>query len=196
MAKIERFEDLKSWQKARALANMVYALARNPNFSRDFQLRGQIQGAAGSVMHNIAEGFDAGADAEFIRFLKYARRSASEVQSQLYLALDQGYIVQADMQKAYGLATEAKRLINGLIAYLRGNHQLRELSSEYQLDNTLFETDPLDEALTDDHPPTNYPTNDYPTIDYPTTDYPTTDYPTTAYPTTDYPTTDYQTTDY
>ncbi len=167
MAKIERFEDVKSWQKARVLANTVYALTGKPNFSRDFRLRDQIQGAAGSVMHNIAEGFDAGSDTEFIRFLKYARRSASEVQSQLYLALDQGYIVQADMQKTYDLATEVKRLINGMIAYLRGNNQLREPSPEYQLDSIAFEDYPLDdEDLTADYPTNDYPTNDYPTKDY------------------------------
>ena len=69
-------------------------------------------------MHNIAEGFDAGYDAEFIRFLKMARRSAAEVQSELYLALDALYITEDELQKAYNLATESKKLINGLIAYL------------------------------------------------------------------------------
>ena len=161
MAKIGRFEDVKSWQKARVLANTVYTLTGKPNFNRNFRLRDQIQGAAGSVMHNIAEGFDAGSDVEFIRFLKYARRSASEVQSQLYLALDQGYIVQADMQKAYDLATEVKRLVNGLIAYLRGNNQPRESSPEYQLDNFLFEEDLVDQDSTDDNSTKDYLTDDY-----------------------------------
>jgi four helix bundle protein len=119
MAKIERFEDLQSWQKARRLANRVYDLSRQTRFARDFNLRGQIQDAAGSVMHNIAEGFDAGTRPEFIRFLKIARRSASEVQSELYLALDREYITPQELAEAYGLATETKRLINGMIAYLR-----------------------------------------------------------------------------
>lgn len=88
-------------------------------------------------MHNIAEGFDAGSDAEFIRFLKYARRSASEVQSQLYLALDQGYVTEAQMHTTYDLATEAKRLINGLISYLHESTQLREPSEDYQIRNSL-----------------------------------------------------------
>ena len=70
-------------------------------------------------MHNIAEGFDAGSHPEFIRFLKMARRSASEVQSQLYLALDREYINQEELATAYNLATETKRLINGMIGYLR-----------------------------------------------------------------------------
>jgi four helix bundle protein len=72
-------------------------------------------------MHNIAEGFDAGSDAEFIRFLKISRRSASEVQSQLYLALDRKYITSDQLQTTYNKATEVKRLINGLIGYLRRN---------------------------------------------------------------------------
>ncbi len=119
MAKIERFEDLQSWQKARQLANLIYDLTEHQNFAKDFRLRGQIQDAAGSVMHNIAEGFDAGTNPEFIRFLKMSRRSASEVQSELYLALDRKYIIQEELTKAYNLATETKRLINGMIAYLR-----------------------------------------------------------------------------
>ena len=119
MAKIERFEDLQSWQKARQLANMVYELTEHPTFIKDFRLSNQIQGAAGSVMHNIAEGFDSGTNIEFIRFLKISRRSASEVQSELYLALDRNYINQDELNKAYHLATETKKLINGLIAYLR-----------------------------------------------------------------------------
>jgi four helix bundle protein len=119
MTKIERFEDLQSWQKARQLTNMIYDLTEHPRFSKDFRLSNQIQGAAGSVMHNIAEGFDSGTNAEFIRFLKMSRRSASEVQSELYLALDRKYIDQDELNKAYNLATESKRLINGMIAYLR-----------------------------------------------------------------------------
>jgi four helix bundle protein len=119
MAKIERFEELQSWQKGRQLANLVYDLTEHPKFSKDFRLCGQIQDAAGSVMHNIAEGFDSGTNPEFIRFLKMSRRSASEVQSELYLALDRKYITQAELTSAYNLATETKKLINGLIAYLR-----------------------------------------------------------------------------
>ncbi len=123
MTKIERFEDMHSWQKARQLTNAVYDLSANSKFSGDFRLTNQIRDAAGSVMHNVAEGFDAGTNPEFIRFLKIARRSASEVQSQLYLALDRAYINQADLTSTYNLATEAKRLINGMIGYLRKSNR-------------------------------------------------------------------------
>lgn len=126
VAKITRFEDLQSWNKARELANRIYDLTGHRAFARDPRLCAQIQDSAGSVMHNIAEGFDSGTNPEFIRFLKIARRSASEVQSQLYLAMDRGYIEQQELAVAYGLATEAKRLINGMIGYLRKSRRPRE----------------------------------------------------------------------
>ena len=121
MAKIEQFEDLQSWQKARELANVVYDLTDQGDFTKDFELRNQIRRASGSAMHNIVEGFDAGTNPEFIRFLRMARRSASEVQSQLYLALDRKYISEVDLKLAYDLATEVKRLVNGMIGYLSKN---------------------------------------------------------------------------
>ena len=117
--KIERFEDVKAWQAARALAEMVYTASDDASFARDFGLRDQIRAAAGSTMHNVAEGFDAGSDAEFVRFLKYSRRSASEVQSQLYIALDRRYIAPDQFQRVYDQATSVKKLINAFIAYLR-----------------------------------------------------------------------------
>jgi four helix bundle protein len=119
--KIEKFEDLDCWKKARELANLVYDLTNQRSFGKDFQLRDQMRDAAGSVMHNIAEGFEAGSDAEFVRFLKISRRSASEVQSELYLGLDRKYILENQLGRAYAKATDTKRLINGLIAYLHRN---------------------------------------------------------------------------
>ena len=117
--KIERFEDVKGWQEARVLTNLVYDVSDSGALAKDFGLRDQIRRAAGSTMHNIAEGFDAGSDAEFVRFLKYARRSASEVQSQLYIALDRHYITQDQFQRIYDQATSVKKLINAFIGYLR-----------------------------------------------------------------------------
>lgn len=119
MATIKNFEEMKAWQKARELAASVYELTRRERFSRDFGLRDQIQRAVSSVMHNIAEGFESGSDPEFVRFLKMARRSAAEVQSQLYLALDVDYITEGERQRAHLLATEVKQLINGMMTYLR-----------------------------------------------------------------------------
>ena len=121
--KIEKFEDIRAWQQARELSNMVYDLTEQEKFRKDFRLRDQIQGAAGSIMHNIAEGFDDGSDVEFIRFLKYARRSASEVQSEIYLALDRKYVSSEDFQKVYEMAITTKKSINAFIAYLRKSKQ-------------------------------------------------------------------------
>jgi four helix bundle protein len=117
--KIERFEDIEGWQEARVLARMVYEVSSMGQFARDFRLRRQIEDATASVMANIAEGFDAGSDTEFIRFLGYARRSASEVQSHLYIALDRRYVAKKDFDAIYQKAVQVKKLINGFIRYLR-----------------------------------------------------------------------------
>ena len=77
--KIEKFEDIEAWQLARELTRRVYRLTRKALFSKDYGLKKQIQDAAGSSMHNIAEGFDSESNSEFIRFLRYAKRSCSEV---------------------------------------------------------------------------------------------------------------------
>ncbi len=149
MAKIRRFEDLIGWQKARVLANTIHDLTLRPNFSKDFKLRDQILDATGSVMHNIAEGSDAGTDPEFIRFLKMARRSASEVQSELYLALDRKYITETERKQAHEQADEAKRLINGLIAYLRqsgrnSDNKISEDPNDYIIDSQADLSDFID----------------------------------------------------
>jgi four helix bundle protein len=99
--RIERFEDIEAWQLARELTHKVYDLTKKVKFDRDFGLRGQIQEAAGSSMHNIAEGFDSETNPEFVRFLRYAKWSCTEVQSELYVAFDQQYITNAEFQDAY-----------------------------------------------------------------------------------------------
>ena len=116
---IERFEDIEAWQAARNLTQGIYRTTGGPSFSKDFGLRDQVQRAAVSVMANISEGFDANSDDEFIHFLRYALRSATEVQSHLYVAADQGYISGEDFTQLYDQATEAKKLIAGFIRYLK-----------------------------------------------------------------------------
>lgn len=116
--KIERFEDIEAWQLARDLTRKVYGLTKKTGFARDFGLRGQIQDAAGSSMHNIAEGFDSETNPEFIRFLRYAKRCCTEVQSELYVALDQQYITKAEFQDVYDYAGRTRAAIRGFIKYL------------------------------------------------------------------------------
>jgi four helix bundle protein len=119
--KIQRFEDIKAWQAGRQLVRMVYSASRQGAFARDLRLASQMRSAAVSVMSNIAEGFDAGSDAEFIRFLRYARRSATEMQSQLYAALDVGYLDDEAFRRLYDKATDVKKLVNAFIRYLRSS---------------------------------------------------------------------------
>ena len=117
--KIEQFEDIEAWQLARELARKVYRLTKNTRFAKDFGLKGQIQDAAGSSMHNIAEGFDSETNAEFIRFLRYAKRSCTEVQSELYLALDEEYISAVEFKDVYEQARKTRAAIYGFIKYLK-----------------------------------------------------------------------------
>lgn len=115
---ITRFEDLECWQLARELVKKVYQISGQGRFAKDFELRGQIRDASGSSMHNSAEGFDAGSNAEFARFLRIAQRSSSEAKSQLYAALDQTYITETEFGELYELASRVHKTIGGLIRYL------------------------------------------------------------------------------
>lgn len=108
---IERFEDIRAWQEARKLTQGVYRLSDSGTFAKDFALRDQIRRAAVSSMANIAEGFDCDSAKEFARFLEIARRSAVEVQSLLYVAMDAGYINARQHQEHYNQATKTKGLI-------------------------------------------------------------------------------------
>ena len=115
----KRFEELPCWQKAREFCRAVFDLINQKEFKRDYSLKNQIWEASGSVMDNIAEGFDDGSTREFIRFLGYAQRSSSEVQSQLYRALDCKYINQNQFYNTYELASDCRKQVKGLRKYLR-----------------------------------------------------------------------------
>lgn len=115
---IQRFEDIEAWKIGRDLCRRIYEVTREEGFRRDYGLRDQIQRASGSIMHNIAEGFDGGSNREFIKFLRYSQRSCSEVQSEVYVALDQGYIESWQFQELYDLAGHARAKVGGFIAYL------------------------------------------------------------------------------
>jgi four helix bundle protein len=116
---ITRFEDIHAWQAARELCNTVYHLTKNEKFSRDFGLVDQARRAAVSIMANIAEGFDSRSNSEFIQFLYYALRSASELQSHFYVALDQSYVVESQFAETYEETSKVKSMIFRFIEYLR-----------------------------------------------------------------------------
>jgi four helix bundle protein len=116
--RIEKFEDIECWQLGRTLTSCIYAITKGSGFSKDFGLKDQIQRASSSVMHNIAEGFDSGSNAEFVKFLRYAQRSCTEVQSELYVALDQKYISQEQFTELYNLTQHTRSKIGAFIKYL------------------------------------------------------------------------------
>ena len=118
MASIERFEDIEAWQKARELTKLVYEITRSGEFARDYGLRDQIRRAAVSILSNIAEGFERGGDKEFRQLLTVAKGSAGEVRSQLYVALDAGFISEEQFRRLNGLTLEVGRLAAGFIRYL------------------------------------------------------------------------------
>jgi len=130
--KIERFEDIEAWQLARELTRKIYRLTRKPGFSEDYALKRQIQSAAGSSMHNIAEGYDSESNAEFLRFLRYAKRSCTEVQSELYVALDENYIMQEEFNDAYEYAGRTRAAVRGFINYLNGYEEKRRQTPNNQ----------------------------------------------------------------
>lgn len=121
--KYKKFEELPCWNKARELCQAVLELTNQGEFLRNVSLRDQILRAAGSVMDNIAEGFDDGSTQEFIRFLGYAKRSCSEVQSQLYRALDSKYITRDQFDQVYEIASECRKQIKGFRKYLRDTNR-------------------------------------------------------------------------
>jgi four helix bundle protein len=116
---VKQFEDLEVWQEARRLTQTIYRVTRVEKFSKDFSLRDQIQRAAVSVMSNIAKGFERGGNQEFIQFLYVAKASCGEVRSQIYVALDQGYIVKPDSDESIIAFRRLSGMIGNLINYLR-----------------------------------------------------------------------------
>ena len=115
----KKFEELPCWQKARELCQAVFMIINQGMFQKDYSLKDQIWRAAGSVMDNIAEGFDDGSRKEFIKFLGYAQRSCGEVQSQLYRAMDCSYINRDQFDTVYALASDCRKQIKGFRKYLR-----------------------------------------------------------------------------
>jgi len=116
---LKRIEDLEVWQKARELTRPIYQSTRSGEFAQDFGLRDQIRRASVSVMSNIAEGFERGGNAEFIHFLTMAKGSAGEVESQLFVALDQHYLSEEEISRIRREIDSTKRLTGGLIRHLK-----------------------------------------------------------------------------
>ena len=118
MATIKAFEDIEAWQKARQFCKEIYKLTQEGSFAKDFSLRDQINRSSGSIMDNIAEGFERGSKNEFIQFLSYSKGSAGETRSQLHRAFDRNYITETTFQKLNEESQEISKMIGGFTNYL------------------------------------------------------------------------------
>lgn len=118
MATIKKFEDIKAWQKARDLNKIVGGYIDSGLFKRNFRLIDQIEGSAGSIMDNIAEGFERSGNREFFQFLYISKGSCGEFRSQLYRALDRNYFTQDEFNELYDQSKEIIVMLQKLIDYL------------------------------------------------------------------------------
>ncbi|HYG02450.1 MAG TPA: four helix bundle protein [Chryseosolibacter sp.] len=151
MATIRSFEELDVWQMARVFCREIYKITKAGEFARDFDLSKQIRKSSGSIMDNIAEGFERNGRKEFIQFLSIAKGSSGESRSQLYRALDCEYVTETVFQKLHSDCTEISRKLSSLISYLqkseyRGSKfQEPELTYEVEEHNSMqidFEREP------------------------------------------------------
>ncbi len=121
MATIQRFEDLEVWKKAREISKCVFHLTNKERFSKDFSLKDQIKRASGSVMDNIAEGFERGGNKEFINFLTFSKGSLGEVRSQTYRAFDYGYITNEEFDFLIKESVSLTERLGKFISYLKNS---------------------------------------------------------------------------
>jgi four helix bundle protein len=119
MSTIKRFEELDVWKESRALNKIIGTLIQEKNFEHNFRLINQIEGSSGSIMDNIAEGFERGTRAEFIQFLGYSKGSCGELRSQLYRALDRNYLSKQQFDELLILVSRISAMLHGLISYLQ-----------------------------------------------------------------------------
>jgi four helix bundle protein len=145
MGKVSRFEDLEVWKSARAFARIIYETTLKGGFSKDFSHKDQINRSSGSIMDNIAEGFERGGNKELIQYLFIAKGSAGEARSQLFRALDKDYIDQEEFNLLENKSQEISKQLSGFINYLknsemRGEKYVKEPVEEYSANPSNFES--------------------------------------------------------
>ncbi len=120
--KIERFEDLEIWQEARELCKFIFEITEKEPFCKDYKLRDQIRSSSGSIMDNIAEGFERGGNKEFIQFLSVAKGSCGETRSQSYRAFDYKYVDQNILNVLIERTINLSKHISGFMTYLKNSN--------------------------------------------------------------------------
>ena len=118
MATIKSFEELDAWKFARELCEKVGRIIDGGKLKRNYRLIDQMEGSSGSIMDNIAEGFERGTRGEFITFLGYSKGSCGELRSQLYRASNRNYISEAEFNELYTLSTRISGSLQKFIEYL------------------------------------------------------------------------------
>jgi four helix bundle protein len=143
MSTVKRFEDLDVWQKARQLCLEIHAICIVEPLSRDFGLRDQMNRSSGSIMDNIAEGFEREGKHELIQFLSYAKSSAAELRSQLHRARDRSYLSDEEFQKLYDLTFQIGKMLGGFMKYIKGTdikglkYKVSEFNSGYNTEKSF-----------------------------------------------------------
>jgi four helix bundle protein len=118
MGKIQKFEDLEIWRLAREICQQIEFLIQNTNLKTNYSLKDQIDRSSGSIMDNIAEGFERNGNREFIQFLSIAKGSAGEVKSQSYRAFDKKLITDEQHLKLNEIVELEKNKIGAMMNYL------------------------------------------------------------------------------
>jgi four helix bundle protein len=121
MAIIKSFEDIEAWKKARRLTDDIYQVFQREGARHDYALKDQVNRSIGSVMDNIAEGFERGGNKEFIQFLFIAKGSAGETRSQLYRMADRKYISKDEFERLTFELENISKMLLGLISYLKNS---------------------------------------------------------------------------
>lgn len=123
MGKIEHFEDIEAWKKARELTKIIYEVTAQGKLAQDFSLKDQLRRASMSIMANIAEGFERDGNKEFRQFLAMAKGSVGEVKALLYIALDAGLASSEQVNRLMALSEETSRILAGFLRYLKDSEK-------------------------------------------------------------------------
>ncbi len=140
MSTIKNFQDIEAWQRARELSKQIYEITYSNELSKDYALKDQMQRSVGSIMDNIAEGFERDGRKEFIQFLSFAKGSAGELISQLCRAADLKYIDQTKYSELTNQSTEVARMIGAFMKYLKSSQLKGTKFQEPETRNSKSET--------------------------------------------------------